>query len=119
MGNRGLLITLILCFLSFSCASVGVNSLMYYPAKSRNCHLDLYTHTGDIQIEYEEICILYSETGSTLFSTKTYEQAIELAKPKACRCGADAIVVASVEKIGVSLFTWGEGRAKLIGIRYK
>ena len=93
--------------------------LKEYPPKSRNCKLDVYTIEEAIQKEYEEICILDSETGTNLFSKKTYAQAIELAKPDACLSGADAILVTSVEKVNANMISWGKGRAVLTGIRYK
>jgi len=55
----------------------------------------------------------------TSFRKKTYKQAIELAKPQACECGADAIIVFSVDKQGVNLMNWGQGKAVVKGIRYK
>ncbi len=110
---------LALCLLLISCASVGVNELKAYPPKSSNCHIDVYTSESDIERQYEHICVLYSETGSSLFSVKTFENAIERAKPKACQCGADAIIISAVEKTGINLLTWGKGSAVLKGIRYK
>ena len=102
-----------------SCVSVRVDTLKEYPPKSRDCHLDVYTVAEEIGKPYEEICVLESKTGTNLFSKKTYKQAIELAKPQACECGADAIIVFSVDKQGVNLMKWGQGKAVVKGIRYK
>ncbi len=93
------ILVLVSCLFFVSCASVGVNVMKFYPPKSKNCQLDVYTTENDIERQYEHICLLYSKTGSTLFSIKIFENAIERAKPKACQCGADAIIVSSVEKV--------------------
>ena len=113
------IITLILFSISISCATVYVNVIKEYPPKPRNCLLDVYMIEEDIEKPYEDICILDSYTGSTAFSTKTFEQAIELSKPKACRCGADAIVVTFVDRQKTTFFTYGNGNAVVKGIRYK
>ena len=105
------------CFLS--CATVEVIVLKEYPPKPADCEIDVYMIADDIQKPYEEICILDSRTGTNLLSIKTFEQAIKLAKPKACKCGADAILVTEVEKRGINLLDWGEGRAVLKGVKYK
>ena len=113
------ILNLILISIFLSCATVSVNVIKEYPPKPRDCLLDVYMLVEDIEKPYEDICILDSYTGSTLGSTKTFEQAIELAKPKACRCGADAIVVTSVDKKKTTFFSYGHGSAVVRGIRYK
>lgn len=112
-------ILVVICLFQLACASVSTDVILPYPSKPYDCPLDVYTSEGDITKEYEEICILHSKTGTTLFENKSFEHAIERSKSKACRCGADAILVISVEKIGVNLLNWGEGRAVVKGIRYK
>jgi hypothetical protein len=102
-----------------SCATVHVNKLKEYPPKPLDCELDVYMIADDIKRPHEEICILESLTGTNLFSKKTFEQAIKLAKPKACECGADAILVSSVDKQGVNLLHWGQGRAVVRGLKYE
>ena len=102
-----------------SCVTVQVNVLKEYPPKPYNCPLDIYMIEEDINRPYEEICILESKTGTNLFSKKTFEQAIKLAQPKACRCGADAILVTSVDKYGVNVLHYGRGIALVKGIRYE
>lgn len=107
-------------FLFFAgCASVGVTVMKQYPAKPEDCDLDVYTGKDEISKEYEAICLIDSKTGSTAFSEKTVAKAIELAKPEACECGSDAILVASGDKEGMSAGSWGEGKAMIKGIKYK
>jgi len=101
------------------CASTKYAQLKEYPQKPYDCQLDIYTVDNDIIKEYEIVCEIESKTGSTLFSNKSYKHAIELGKPIACSCGADAIIVKEVEKVDVNLLNWGEGKAVLIAIKYK
>lgn len=101
-----------------SCVSVKVNVIKEYPAKPYDCPLDVYMIEDDVKKPYEEICILDSKTGTNLFSRKTFEQAIKLAKPKACLCGADAILVKSVDKQGINLLHYGRGSAVVMGVKY-
>ena len=112
-------ILFILCVFHTACASVSTEVLQSYPPKPYDCPLDVYTSEDDITKEYVEVCILHSKTGTSLFDNKSFEYAIERSKPKACKCGADAILVISAEKIGINLTGWGEGRAVVKGIRYK
>jgi len=117
-GIQYLIFLVSFCLLS-SCATVTVQTIKEYPKKSQDCELQVFTTVEEIEKPYEEICILYSQTGSSLFSNKTFEQAIELTKPKACHCGADAILITYTEKVGMGLFSWGEGKAVVTGIRYQ
>src|SRR5688572_28008672 len=90
--------TLIICLICCSCASVFTKVVQYYPPKPADCDLDVYTTAEEIEKDYEVICILESQTGTSLFDDKSYQYAIERAKPKACKCGADAIFITSVQK---------------------
>lgn len=107
------------CIILPGCASTRYAQLKEYPQKPHDCHLDIYTVDDTINKEFEIVCEIESKTGSTLFSNKSYMHALELGKPIACFCGADAIIVKEVEKVDMNLFTWGEGRAVLIAIKYK
>lgn len=110
---------LILCTCFSSCAAVIVNVLKEYPPNSKDCHLDIYVSEKDIPKPFENICILYSQTGTNLFSKKTFEHAIERAMPKACLCGADAIIISAGDEKEMNLVSYGQGSALLTGIRYQ
>lgn len=112
------LICLSLLVLS-GCSSVGSTQLKQAESKPPNCELDIYSGKDEIKRPYEAICLLDSRTGTTAFHKKTASAAIENAKPAACACGADAILVEQTDTNGVTLMTWGQGKAVLRGIRYK
>ena len=102
-----------------SCASVDVAKMKTVPAKAENCILDIYSEASAIKKPYEVACILGSSTGTTLFADKSVQHAIDIAKPEACKCGADAILVDSVSKTGMSLMGYGQGAASIKAIVYK
>ncbi|WP_041258036.1 hypothetical protein [Fibrella aestuarina] len=102
-----------------ACASVGVQVLKQQPAKASNCAIDVYADEKDVKREYETVALIDSKTGSTLFDKKTISAAIDLAKPKACQAGADAIIVMSSDRRGVNLASYGEAKATIKAIKYK
>lgn len=101
------------------CGSVGVQPVSMGIAKPANCELKQYVSERDIERPYEVACMITSETGTTLGHDKTASAAINNAREEACACGADAIVVESSEEEGVTLFTWGQGKAQLKAVRYQ
>lgn len=102
-------------FLLASCASVGVTISKSVPPKPKNCNLDVYFSESEIKRPYEVIALIDSKTGSNL--NKTVAKAIENAKPQACKCGADAILVGQTNTVTVS-GGGGYGSAMLKCIRY-
>lgn len=101
------------------CSSVAVQPVSVGNAKPANCVLDHYVSERDIERPYEVACMITSETGTTLGHDKTVSGAINNARADACACGADAIVVESSEEEGITLFTWGQGKAQLKAVRYQ
>lgn len=102
-----------------SCASVDVVKTKTLPPKAENCTLEVFFEIAAIKKPYEVACILGSSTGTTLFADRSVEHAVELAKPEACKCGADAILIDSVSKTGMSLTGYGQGSASIKAIVYK
>ncbi len=101
------------------CAKVGVTRLdQSFSPRPENCHLDIYTDTGKIPRAYREVCLIDSQTGTTAFANKTVAAAIELARPAACSCGADAIIVSGTATEGISMAGWGRGSAIIKAIVY-
>jgi hypothetical protein len=107
--------TLIIIVLFSACASVGVTVSKSAPAKPKDCILDIYFSSSEIKRSFEVIALIDSKTGSNL--NKTVAKAIENAKPKACQCGADAIIVEQSNTVTVS-GGGGYGSAILRCIRY-
>ncbi len=101
------------------CGSVGVQPVSMGAAKPANCELKQYVSERDIERPYEVACMITSQTGTTLGHDKTASAAINNARAEACACGADAIVVESSEEEGITLFTWGQGKAQLKAVRYQ
>lgn len=100
------------------CATVGVTPIKKAPSKPKDCELEIFTSESEIKKPFEVLCLLDSKTGGSAFADKTMAGAIKLAKPEACKCGADAILVSGGRAEGVTLFTWGEGFATLKAIRF-
>lgn len=100
------------------CASVGVTRMKVTQPKPEDCQLDVYSAESDVKRPFEVVCVLDSKTASSLFADKTVAGAIENARPDACECGADAIVIASGGAEGANFGSWGTGFALLRGIRY-
>lgn len=121
MKNKLFILTLTLLLLPLlvsCCANVGVTKLKPYPPKMVNCNIDIYTSESEIKRPFEVVCLIDSRTGTTAFHDKTGAAAIEQSKSKACKCGADAILIMSVDTEGVTMTTWGKGKTILKAIRY-
>lgn len=101
-----------------SCASVDVARIKSLPPKGENCALDTYSDVTSVKKSYEVACVLGSSTGTSLFADKSIQHAIDLAKPEACKCGADAILVEHVSSTGMSLTGYGQGSASIKAIVY-
>lgn len=78
------------------CSTVGVTSLKSAPSKPAGCPLQVFMSTDDLKADgraYEALCMIDVKTGAGLPSERTMAAAINLARPKACECGADALVL--------------------------
>ncbi len=108
-----------LCILGLSaCSSMGTTQLVNAEPKAPNCKLDVYSSEKEVKRPYKAICVIDSRTGTTAFHDKTASAAIQNAKPLACQCGADAILIEGMSTEGMTFMTWGEGKAILRGIKY-
>lgn len=101
------------------CSSVGSTQLVTSAPKPANCQLDVYSSPSEIKRKYQPVCVIDSRTGTTAFHDKTASAAIRNAKPIACQCGADAILIEGMETEGMTFMTWGKGTAIIKGIKYK
>lgn len=110
---------IVITLLMSACATVGVTQMKSdVTPKKDGCKLDVYSAEKEIEHSYEVVCLIDSKTGGNAFADKTMAGAISLAKPAACRCGADAILISGGRAEGVTLFTWGEGFATMKALRY-
>jgi hypothetical protein len=99
---------------------VGVTRLKFATSRPENCRLDIYSSTEEVQRPGEAVRMIDSKTSSKWFADKTVAQPIENAKPDACACGADALVVLSAKADGpggLRPFSWGSGFSLLRAIR--
>lgn len=102
-----------------ACSSMGTTQLTKAAPKAPNCELDIYSSEKEIKRPYTPVCVIDSRTGTTAFHDKTASAAINNARPLACQCGADAILIDQMSTDGMTFMTWGKGTAILRGIRYK
>ncbi len=118
--DRALMVLVIGAWItSTGCASVGVTPVRLAEAKPENCQLDIYVSESEVHRPFEVVCLIDSRTGSTLGHTRTVAAAIDIARPAACGCGADALLVVNTNTSGVNYSSWGEGMAFIRAIRYK
>lgn len=101
-----------------ACASTGVTRLRAAPPKPNNCNLDIYTSQNEVKREHEVLCMIDATSGRTLGDDRTVRGALANARPEACRCGADAMVVMSSSTTTANAAGWGEGTVVVRGIRY-
>ncbi len=100
------------------CTTVGVTPVNSTAAKPANCQLDVYASETEINRPFQTACLIDSRTGTTLFHRRDAAAAIDHARKEACGCGADAILVQSADTQGVTMATWGQGKAIVRAIRY-
>jgi hypothetical protein len=117
--NKAVLLMLVsLALLLAGCAGTSVSSIKPSTPKPSDCHIEVFLHSSAVQRPNEVVCHLESRTGASLFHDHSISKAIQVAKPDACRCGADAIVLESKKEAKLSLTSTYRGRATLNAIRF-
>jgi hypothetical protein len=116
------LIFIIVLFMA-GCGSTGVVRMTTVDMlpKPEDCKLDVYDSEADVKREFVVLCRIDVETGRTLFHRHSIEAAMDRLRPKACECGADAVILLDVKKQGaLSSFSAGYGYSnlKVKAIRY-
>lgn len=94
---------------------VGKSTL---PAKPEGCQLEVFAAEADVKRPFEKLCLLDAKTGSTLYNDRSPEGAMKRLRKAACICGADAVIITSMERKGVSLASWGSSSAQGVAIRF-
>ena len=111
---------LVVTLISTSCTTVGVTQMKNdIKAKPENCKLDIYSDEKEINRPFEVVCLIDAKTGTSVFHDTSGPGAINEAKPAACRCGADGILVMGMGISGDGFWIPKTGNATLKGIRYK
>lgn len=119
MTSKGLLSFVVGIALASGCASVGVTKLgKGAKAKPEDCDLDVYASPAEVKRPYREVCLLDAQTSSSAFADKTVAGAVDKARPAACECGGDAILISDGDTEGSSMTGWGRGKAMLRAIVY-
>lgn len=111
-------VLLVSCTVLAGCARTKVTISQYAEPKVKACAIQVFSTEEEVTKPFKVLCTIDSKTGTNAFSKKTVQQAVELAKPKACQCGADAIIVTSAEKEGVSFSNYGYGQATIKAIKF-
>ncbi len=119
MKSMKFLIILPLIFLN-ACASVGTTRIsgINTTEKPPTCNLDVYSSAKEIKKKYKVACLIDSRTGTTVFHGRNVNEAISQAKPHACKCGADALIIENVDTEGIGFSSWGMGKAIIKAIIY-
>lgn len=113
-----MLLVLAPALLFFSCAHVNVDHLKSASAKAPECQLETYNKLSDVKKPYEIVCALASATGTTLFADKSLQHAIDIARPEACACGGDAMVISNSATEGMTLMSYGKSTANISVLKY-
>ena len=85
--------------------------------KGKDCPMDVYHDANNIKRKYKVICLIDSKTSYSLYQSHTGAEAIKMAGFKACKYGADGMIVVSSGKTKFNF--WGtRGVASLKAIKY-
>ena len=82
------------------CGSTGVArmSTADVQAKPKDCKLDVFDSEADVKHKFAVLCRIDAETGPIPFHRHGIEAAMDRLRPKACECGADAVIILDVKK---------------------
>lgn len=95
------------------CASTGVVHVgAARSAKPANCALDVYASRADVTRPFDSVCVVSSESGSTLLNDRSDEGRLRAVSEQACACGADAIVIRDMSR-SATQFGRGYSQARL------
>jgi hypothetical protein len=109
----------LICVVASSCAVVGVTRLTSpLPPRELGCQLRVFLTEKAIRRQYEVVCLIDARTGISNFADRSASGAIDSARPKACECGTDAIIVDSVGSQTVGESYNSQGTAVVRAIRF-
>ena len=89
---------LIFTLFLIGCVSTNVTNLKSYPSKVENCKIEVLTQKPDKK--FEEIALLNSRGGQSVFEGKSVNSLLPNLKKKACLAGGDAIIITSSKEGG-------------------
>jgi hypothetical protein len=99
----------ITALLMAGCGSTGVVRMTTadVPPKPEDCKLDVYDSEADVKRKFVVLCWIDVETGRTIFHRHSIEAAMDRLRPKACECGADAVILLDAKKTRRSVLIFG------------
>lgn len=106
----------VLGLLIAACGSVTVSRFAPAPPRPQDCRLEVYASENEVDRGFETVCIIGVRTGTHIFAEKGVGGALNQARPQACECGADALILLTAREDATLLS--GEGKATLRAIRY-
>lgn len=97
----------------------SVTKLKDHPAKPKDAPIEVLASPPQDR-DYEDLCMINSKGGQTVFNAKTSGDLIETMKKDARKCGADAIILGYTEDRAWKPFQGGVTQAKstVLAIRY-
>lgn len=93
--NKLLILIVAANLIGCSTSVIGVSPIHKAQAKPETCEVEVFTSEKEVTQPFEVTCLIDAKTGSSRWHDPTVAGAINIAKPKACECGADAIILVS------------------------
>jgi hypothetical protein len=118
MHTNKLVIVSLLALGLAACAGVQKNVVKAAPPREAGCQLDVF-FSADIAAQKgpsEELCTLNVKSSSAVVADKSIDGLVERAKPEACACGGDALIM--MGKSDNAVGTSSQGVANFKVVRY-
>ena len=108
-----------LFLMNWACAKVDVIRLSdQVTPKSELCSLEIFGSESELTRSFTSLCLINSSTGQGLFDDRSVKKALDQARPKACECGADAMVVKNSETAASGTAMYGKSSISILAIKF-
>jgi hypothetical protein len=111
-------VSILLAFITFSCSVNVYDVTSIEKENEKDCQLDIYRDVNNIKRKYKIVCTIDSKTSYSMFQSHTGAEAIKMAGFRACKFGADGMIVVSSGRSSFNWFLGRRGVAKLKAIAY-
>lgn len=103
------------------CASTGmVKTGVARAPKPADCQLEIFASREEVKRPYDAVCLVSSESGSTLFDDRSDEGRLRAVSEQACACGADAIVIRDMSRTATRFGVgYSQARISIEAIAYR
>ena len=103
----------------FACTTVGViQTGKVQEPRGKKCGLDVYSSEKEIIRPFQVVCLIDVKTGTSLGHNTTGAGAVNYARPYACKCGADGLIILRATQEGDGFFIPKTGVANVKAIKY-